>query len=604
MSTVVPPDEVVVRKGLPGKIPARVARDHRHNRLRLRRPRIKARTYESVGLFVLLYGVYLALGYRVVYQQHLVVFDATARLAHGYFVWWNNPPKLAAIGFIWAPLSTLVFLPFTLVKPLATSLMALPATSGFWMALMFVTFLSLMRFLGLSALQRWVIILLVALNPMMLFYAINGMSEAPFMALTAIGVSYFVRWHMTREPHHLSICAMGLTMAALCRYELLVFALIVAVAIPVTLFVRRRSQDEIEGSILAYVGPLFYGIGLWCFFNFLILGDPIYWFRKQFLGGTTDSITPGASGMIGDSGQTGSDGTASVNRALTPFDIIEKVVDVNLRLFPLVLVLMPFLLLYWWRRRDSLAFWLIALLGANAATSALLIFRSDTVALLQLRYNMRDIPVAIIAGAWLISRARPGQVRNGAFAAFAAMLAISIPLTWQTMETYPFQYLERTFIAALETGEDQENSGTRGQYTVGNRDDKEMATYIRRYVPEKRASILTDDGQTFGVMLETGRPQIFRDRIDQGDSKWIIPLEKPWNRVRYILVGRYPRSPFAIQDEVEVRYPGLGGLVGLTAIHANDHYVLLRVARRKPLNPQTRFDSVLNKVRGESPPRL
>lgn len=607
MSTVAPPtdDLTSARAPLPGGIPPRVARARGYHRLRPRVPRFKASTVETWFLFLGLYGAYLALGYRVVYQQHLVVFDATARLAHGYFVWWNNPPKLAAIGFVWAPLSTLVFLPFTLVKPLATSLMALPATSGFYVALMFATLMSLLRWLGVGAFQRWVIVLLAAVNPMILFYAVNGMSEGPFMALTMIGVAYYVRWHVGRHAHHLSAAAIALTLAALCRYELLIFAMIVGVAVPVTLRARRRAQDEIEGSMLAFVAPLFYGLGIWCFFNFLILGDPIYWFRKQFLGGTTDSITPTATSSVDNSAfQTGADGTAAVSHGITPAEIVHKVVDVNLRLFPLVLLLMVPLVFYWWRRRDSLGLWLLALLGANAATTCLLIYRNDTVALLQLRYNMRDIPVALIAGGFLISRVRPGVWRNTAFAAFAAALVVSIPLAWTTMETYPFQYLEKAFIAALRTGKDQENTGTRGQYTVGNRDDKEMAAFIRAYIPEKTASVLTDDGQTFGVMLESGRPQIFRDRIDQGDKKWAIPLARPYRRVAYMLIARYPRSPYSILDEVEVRYPGLAALPGVSVVHANDHYALVRVARRRPRVAATRFDGVLERIRTDIPPRL
>src|SRR5450755_1488328 len=89
-----------------------------------RRPRLT--------LFLASFIVYAAIGYKVVVLQHVVVPDGWARLAHAYFVFHNHPPKLAAIGFIWPPLMTLVFLPLAWITPLATSLAALPLTSAFF----------------------------------------------------------------------------------------------------------------------------------------------------------------------------------------------------------------------------------------------------------------------------------------------------------------------------------------------------------------------------------------------------------------------------------------------------------------------------------------
>ena len=56
--------------------------------------------------------------------------DGEARLAHAFFALWNQPAKLAAIGTYWPPLETLALLPFAAIRPLATSLVALPLSSG------------------------------------------------------------------------------------------------------------------------------------------------------------------------------------------------------------------------------------------------------------------------------------------------------------------------------------------------------------------------------------------------------------------------------------------------------------------------------------------
>ena len=86
----------------------------------------------QLALFLASFTVYAAIGLKVVVLQHVVVPDGWARLAHAYFVFYNHPPKLAAIGFIWPPLMTLVFLPIAWISPLSTSLAALPLTSAFF----------------------------------------------------------------------------------------------------------------------------------------------------------------------------------------------------------------------------------------------------------------------------------------------------------------------------------------------------------------------------------------------------------------------------------------------------------------------------------------
>src|SRR3954452_24745274 len=68
---------------------------------------------------------YFLIGYKTTISQHVVVFDALDRFTRAYMVWFNSPPKLAAIGFVFPPLTTFVLLPFAVIKPLASGLIAL-----------------------------------------------------------------------------------------------------------------------------------------------------------------------------------------------------------------------------------------------------------------------------------------------------------------------------------------------------------------------------------------------------------------------------------------------------------------------------------------------
>lgn len=559
---------------------------------------LDAGSAETALVFSICAVFYIALGWRVVHDQHLVVFDATSRLAHAYFVLWNSPPKLAAIGFVWAPVSTFVFLPFAAIKPLATSLIALPVTSGVWAAAMMAVLARTGRFLGLPRWQRLSLVALFALNPMIVFYAINGMGEAPFLALLTIAVYFFIRWYVDDRPHHLVLCSVAITLGILCRYELIAFAVILGVAVPLILMQRRRRQAEVEGSTVAFLAPMVYGLGLWIFFNWLILGDPLVWLRSQISIGGGDTPVSAAFAQAGSQGKTPGVG-----------QLLEQLVHVNAELFPLVLIVSPVLVLCWIfvrRSRQPMTLVLAVLVLANFLTTAILILKSPDANLLQLRYNMRSLPVALVAAMWLWWTMPRGWARHAVWGATLVVLAVTIPLTWQTMKTWPQQYEERVFVRAIETGKDQEGTDPGGPYTVGNAADREMSNWIKAHVRPIRDGILTDDAQTLGVVLQTGRPDLFLDRIDKGDEKWKKILNRPWGKVDYLLVARYPLPPAGIIDEIQKRYPGVRSrsLPGVSVEHANSHYVLLRVAPRRPTAPPSRFDKSVDDTENTKVPRL
>ena len=82
--------------------------------------------------------------------------------------------------------------------------------------------------------------------------------------------------------------------------------------------------------------------------------------------------------------------------------------------------------------------------------------------------------------------------------------------------------------------------------------------------------------QTFGVMLLSGRPQLFFDRIDKGDKVWRQTLRAPYGKVSYFLVASQ-----AAGDLIRRAYGG-GALSGsnpsLIPVFRTDRYVLLSVA--------------------------
>jgi len=133
-------------------------------------------------------------------------------------------------------------------------------------------------------------------------------------------------------------------------------------------------------------------------------------------------------------------------------------------------------------------------------------------------------------------------------------------------------------VRALRTGGDQEGTTSIGGYQIGVAADRQMADYVLAHV-HKLKSILTDDAQTFSVMLASGRPDLFVDRIDKGDRYWHRVLADPYGRVGYILVSRF-RQP----DQVRECYPKIvrAEVPGTRVAFSNSLFVLVLVARRAP----------------------
>lgn len=521
---------------------------------------------ETLALFALSFAAYAALGYRVVVQQHVVVFDALSRLSHAYFVWHNQPPKLAAIGFVWPPLSTVVFLPFAAIKPLATSLAALPLTSAVFAAALLCVLNRLFQLAEMPRLQRYLLLLALAVNPMILFYATNGMSEIVYLYFLVAGVYFFFKWYLDRIPSSLILASVFLTAGILSRYEVIIWAIVLTAAITIALIRQHVLRLELEGSMLAYLAPIAYGVSMWLFFNWLIVGDPLHWLRSQ-----TPNAAPSAYASLSFD---------EPRIDLSAGAIARELLDLNAQIFaPTVLVAVA-LLAHAFVRRDLMSTTLLVVLTLNAAFTGILVYVTDVLSYFQLRYNLRAVPLALVGIAWLYVVARRRQ-KNAVIAfALVAMLA-SIPLSWRLMQTYPHQFAEQAFTRALATGEDQE--GTRSLssygrfYTIGTGDARRMARIVLDVVRPGEV-VLTDDAQTFSVMLVSGKPGIFFDRIDRGDERWFEVLEAPFGKVDYVLVATGP------EDVIQGRYAGLGRtrVPGFTVVSRTERFLLARVAAARP----------------------
>jgi hypothetical protein len=524
---------------------------------------------ESAVIFVVFLAAYFAIGYRVVVDLHVVNYDALSRMAHAFFVWHNDPAKLAAIGFVWPPIQTLAFLPFTLIKPLATSLTALPATSAAFAAGMLVALNAVFRLVEMRPWARWSLLVAFGINPMVVYYAANGMAESVYLFFLVTGVYFLLRWHLGGGAHLLALVGTFFGLAALSRWEMAPYALLVGLALGLILYVRKADAREVEGSVLLYLAPIAYLAASWLFFSWLIVGDPFHFLE----------FGPASADLSASQGQL----TEVSLRGLPTATIAEYLLLLNLVLFPLAVIVAPSLFASALAKRDLMSLVLALLVITNAAVTAFLFWRNHDSNLFQLRYNMRAMPLAMIGAAWLFWVWRASRARHVIWGATLLILVASLPLTWQTMQTYTYQYEENVFLTALASGEDQEGNIAIGGYPIGIRSERDMADHITDELP-RETQILTDDAQSLGVMLLTGSPDRFIDRIDDGDDDFKEIRDAPFGKVDYFLVATDERCRPPCEDLVRTRYPGVlaDREPGMRVVYSTPRYALIELDRTAP----------------------
>jgi hypothetical protein len=513
---------------------------------------------EPLVLFAVAFAGYGVLGYFVMLRWHIIVGDGVSRLLHAYFIWYNQPPKLAAVGFVWPPLMTIVLLPFAVVKPLATSMLALPLASALFAAGLVVVIERTLALFGLSRIARLPLVALIALNPMILYYAANGMGESLSLFLLSLAVYWFLHWYKTPTHSRLVLMSLALACGVVARYEILFWAFALGAAVLAVLYVRGAGQKEIEGSAVAVFAPVVYALGLWIFFNWLIIGHPFYWLNSE----VTQTFVETRRQVVQSS---------HVELAAAAV----RTLGLTWHLFPATLIVVAALVVASVWCRDLVALVLASTIALNPITTAVLGVATHTDVVFQLRYNLRAVPLVLVGLGWLYHLA-PRRARVAVWLVSAGLLAGSVPSTWQTMQTWQQQALEQAFLRAITTGKDQEGTHSLGLgVPVGNAPEQAAARWIGDHVHGRNA-VLADDAASFEVILLTGNPGLFLDRTDHGDAVWLDALDSPFGRTRFFLVSQQGH------DLIKDRYPTvLEGRVGwLQPVWKNARWTVLRVRPR------------------------
>jgi hypothetical protein len=183
----------------------------------------KRRSPEGVVVVVLTGAVYLAVAFLLAFKYGSFSQDAVARMANGFYVLYSRDPHLASVGFVWEPLQSISDLVFLIPNHLW------PALSNRDMAGAFVSVIGMVGAVhqlrcallewGVRLAPRLVLTALFALDPMILYYSGNGMSEGLYLFTLVASTRYLLRWIRTKSLSSLAYAAVALGFCDLTRNE-------------------------------------------------------------------------------------------------------------------------------------------------------------------------------------------------------------------------------------------------------------------------------------------------------------------------------------------------------------------------------------------------
>ena len=344
-------------------------------------------TRRSVALWLVVWLAYLAFGVYLAAGLHVYFGDSLSRVQAAQSVLFSRDPHLAAIGFIFTPLTALVQLPLTALSvwwpQMTTDALSAAIMSSAFMAGAVVQVSGIARDRALPRTMAIVVTLVFALNPMIVLYAANGMSEAPYIFFLAWAVRRLIRWVDTDDVHELIVAGIALGLAYLTRYDGAVAAFVAGCFVA---FVTYRRSDKAFGrrlrvqrallDVVLVASPSLLAFIVWAMTSWLITGQAVAQFTAQY----------GNTAIIDQSGGTGSD---------TGIDSLRFAITELLILAPLYVVL--FVLVAWVRIRRHRLYPLVVpvlIIGAVIAFQVYSYVRGTTFGFL--RFYMTVILLAAV----------------------------------------------------------------------------------------------------------------------------------------------------------------------------------------------------------------
>jgi len=501
---------------------------------------------------------YLAVGYWLQVRNGFILGDSLARVAASQSALFSREPHLAAIGFIFTPLTALVQLPMTAASPLWPALTeraySASIMSAFFMAGAVVQVLSMAIDRGLPRWYGLSIAGLFAVHPMIVFYGSNGMSEAPFIFFMTWAVRRLILWMVDDSVHHLIVAggiAMGL--AYLTRYDALACIAAAGAVVAVTTYRRAPTAPRIRRALLDVIiisGPGLLAFVGWAVASWLITGEGFAQFTSEY----------GNRAILEQSGAVAPGALAGLGFAFT-----------------CILLLAPTLIpfgawagyLRWRRPRMSMLVPPVVIFGAALMFQSVTFAAGGTFPFL--RFYIIAIPFAAtlallaVPDGVFVAPIRPGRHalpdspvsstrRHGGYRMSAAAFAVGVLVAGWAMTLPRYAPQEYALGAVLNPAPDSVSPKKADEHRIARTfsTERELAHYLDDLdLPD--SSIVADTVYGFAVVAASRKPKMF---VLPSDPDFVRILNDPSTRgAKYLLA--VPPTGRGQSDTLNKRYPTL-----------------------------------------------
>jgi hypothetical protein len=223
--------------------------------------------------------------------------DAMSRTANAFYVLNSQPYTLTSMGLVWNPLPSVLQLPFVwaakLWRPLVTRGISMSFVSALFAAWGAKALYRGFHVLKCREIHAIVLTLLFVLNPYVIFYGANGMTE---IMMGAAGVQIIVNltcWMRKGQPNYIISMAFGFVVMFLIRYETVPFALFIALGMALHMAVSKRERryypDKgleplwyVESTLWVTFLPVIFTAVCWVLYNWSITGNPLYFMNSGY----------------------------------------------------------------------------------------------------------------------------------------------------------------------------------------------------------------------------------------------------------------------------------------------------------------------------------
>lgn len=220
--------------------------------------------------------------------------DARSHLEIARRVFDNRTPGLVQLGTVWLPVPHLLMLPFVNIDPPWTSGLAGSIVGVCCLVVTTVTLFLAVRQLTGRAMPAWLAVLVLLTNPSLLYIQSIALTEPVLLASMTAAAYFLLRWTKDRQTQTLLVAGIFAALAVGSRYDGWFFVVVSALALGLTVLMRRRQWQpepryteqrhsmETQGVMLAYAAVPCYAIALWFLYNWIYFGDPLEFQRGAF----------------------------------------------------------------------------------------------------------------------------------------------------------------------------------------------------------------------------------------------------------------------------------------------------------------------------------